>query len=355
MLGIDVKAARAAWTVFLVALLVAIAYFIRETLMVFAVALFLAYMLAPLVDFVMRFTRSRLTRTPALAVVYLVLVCVLAGLSVTVGSRIAAEASSLAERMHALLKDNAWTSQIPLPGWLNSERDAITSWLQDAVGNGGANLLPYLKAAGMQVFSGAKYVLYVVLTPILSFFFLKDGLGIIESMLATIVNQRQRHIVRDILDDISLLLGQYIRALVLLSLCAFTASSLFLTFTGAPYALLLGGLVAVFELIPVIGPLCAGVVTVFVTGFSGYTHVWWFIAFWALYRIFQDYVIQPWLMSAGVNLNPLLVLFGVLAGEQIAGVAGMFFSVPVIATLRVVYVRLAKARGNRPVATHSVE
>jgi predicted PurR-regulated permease PerM len=257
--------------------------------------------------------------------------------------------------MPALLRDGAWTSGFPLPGWLEFERGAITGWLQDAVGNGGSNLMPYVRAAGMQVFSGAKYVLYVVLVPILSFFFLKDGPGIIVAMLTAIANQKRRQVVQDILDDISILLGQYIRALVILSLCAFTASSLFLTFTGAPYAVLLGGMVAMFELIPVIGPLLAGVLTVFVAGFSGYTHVWWFIVFWILYRLFQDYVISPLLMGAGVKLNPLLVLFGVLAGEQIAGIAGMFFSVPVIATLRVVYVRLAPVRRNRPAPAHSVE
>jgi predicted PurR-regulated permease PerM len=49
-------------------------------------------------------------------------------------------------------------------------------------------------------------------------------------------------------------------------------------------------------------------------------------------------------MSSGVEVDPLLVLFGVLAGEQIAGVPGMFFSVPVIAALRVLYVRLRRQR-----------
>jgi predicted PurR-regulated permease PerM len=61
-----------------------------------------------------------------------------------------------------------------------------------------------------------------------------------------------------------------------------------------------------------------------------------------VYRIFQDYVLNPYLMSAGVEIHPLLVLFGVLAGEEIAGVPGMFFSVPLIAALRVILVRLSK-------------
>ena len=207
----------------------------------------------------------------------------------------------------------------------------------------------------MQVFSGARYILYVIVIPILSFFFLKDGRAIVANVVEGIADGNRRQVVRDILDDISLLLGHYIRALVILSMCTFAAYFVFLAITGAPYAVLLAGLAAVFELIPVIGPLFAGFVTVFVAGFSGYPHVWWFVIFWPLYRLFQDYVVSPWLMGAGVKLNPLLVLFGVLAGEQIAGVAGMFFSVPVIATLRVVYLRLERAQGNRLIPPHSVE
>ena len=49
-------------------------------------------------------------------------------------------------------------------------------------------------------------------------------------------------------------------------------------------------------------------------------------------------------MGKGVQLNPMLVLFGVLAGDQIAGVLGMFLSVPVLAILRVMFVRLRRVR-----------
>jgi predicted PurR-regulated permease PerM len=49
-------------------------------------------------------------------------------------------------------------------------------------------------------------------------------------------------------------------------------------------------------------------------------------------------------MSKGVQLSPLLVLFGVLAGDQIAGIVGIFLSVPVLAVLRVMFVRLRRAR-----------
>jgi predicted PurR-regulated permease PerM len=158
------------------------------------------------------------------------------------------------------------------------------------------------------------------------------------------VEERRRPVVENILADINDLLGEYIRALVLLALASFTAHGIFLSASGAQFALLLSGLAAVGEFIPVVGPAAAGVIVVLVTGLSGYSHVILYIIFWIVFRLAQDYAISPYLMSRGVQLNPLLVLFGVLAGDQIAGVTGMFLSVPVLAILRVMFVRLRRAR-----------
>jgi len=142
------------------------------------------------------------------------------------------------------------------------------------------------------------------------------------------------------------MLGHYIRALVILSSATFVVYALFLEFSGAQYSLLLGGVAAVLEFIPVVGPLSAAVIIVMVEGFTGYSHVILLLVFFVVYRMFQDYVLSPYLMGSGVELHPLLVLFGVLAGEQIGGIPGMFLSVPVLAILRVLYVRLQRRRSS---------
>ena len=70
--------------------------------------------------------------------------------------------------------------------------------------------------------------------------------------------------------------------------------------------------------------------------FSGYPHLLWLVIFIGLYRLFQDYVLNPYLMSEGVEVSPFLVIVGLLAGDQLGGVAGIFLAVPVIATLKIV-------------------
>ncbi len=63
--------------------------------------------------------------------------------------------------------------------------------------------------------------------------------------------------------------------------------------------------------------------------------------------MFQDYILSPHLMSKGVELHPLLVIFGVFAGGEIGGVAGVFLSIPVLALIRLLYHRLRKMRDLR--------
>jgi predicted PurR-regulated permease PerM len=343
MLGIDPRALRAAWTVLLLALVAAAAYAVRTTIAVFMIAVLFAYLLIPLVDAVNHYTPRRVSGTLALAIVYLMLVGFIVALVLTVGSRLADEANSLAVRLPDLLKNREWIDKIPLPYWLEPMRARMVQWLQEEIETGGKDILPYVKSFGGQLITGARYILYIVLVPILAFFFLKDGRKIRQDILNSL-DETNQLVVEEILDDINRLLGQYIRALVLLSVSSFIANSVFLGLTGAPYAILLAVISALGEFLPVVGPAAGAAIILAVTGLSGYTHLITFILFWILFRMFQDYVVNPYVMGKGVELNPLLVLFGVLAGEQIAGVAGMFFSVPVIATLRVVFVRLQRAR-----------
>jgi predicted PurR-regulated permease PerM len=68
------------------------------------------------------------------------------------------------------------------------------------------------------------------------------------------------------------------------------------------------------------------------------------LIFLVVFRVFQDYVLSPLLMRAGTEVHPLLVLFGVFAGTEIAGVPGAFLSVPALALIRIVYRRVRQQR-----------
>jgi predicted PurR-regulated permease PerM len=152
----------------------------------------------------------------------------------------------------------------------------------------------------------------------------------------------RRNEIQEIAADVHLLLAQYMRALVLLSSSVFVAYGLFFFLIGVPYGILLAAVAFFLEFIPVIGPLTAAIAILLVAGLSGFQHLLWILVFLVVFQIFQEYLLSPRLMSKGTKLHVLLVIFGVLAGGQIAGIPGSFLAIPILATLRIVYRQLKK-------------
>jgi len=133
------------------------------------------------------------------------------------------------------------------------------------------------------------------------------------------------------------------RALVILSLSTFTVYATFFTIMSVPYGVLLAVLAMMLEFIPMIGPLTAAAAILIVSAVAG-AHVLTVFIFLVAYRLFQDYVLSPHVMGQGVELHPLLVLFGVFAGAELAGIAGSFLSVPLLALGRILYLRVRRQR-----------
>jgi predicted PurR-regulated permease PerM len=344
MLGVDRRTLSAAWTVFLFALGVALVYLMRRTLMVFVLALFLAHLISPAVDLLERYTPTKfhVSRTAASGLVYLLLFAAAAAVLIPIGSAIGEQAANLAARLPAAIRQDP-LAHLPLPGWLEQVRPSLTEILRARMQELGQSVLPILSSASEQLLSGLGNLFSMILVPVLSFFLVKDGRVIRGKLIEAAPADRQL-LVLEILEDLHRLLIQYIRALVLLAASTFVSHSAVLSLMGVPYSILLAGLASILEFIPVLGPLAAAAILLIVSVFAGYPHLLWIAVFLAAYRIFQDYVLNPYLMSSGVALHPLLVLFGVLAGEQIGGIPGMFFSIPVMAALRVILVRVRRAR-----------
>jgi predicted PurR-regulated permease PerM len=116
---------------------------------------------------------------------------------------------------------------------------------------------------------------------------------------------------------------------------------------GVPYPILLAAIAFALEFVPLVGPLTAAITIIAVSVIGGYGHVLWVVIFLGIYRLIQDYVLSPHLMSKGVELHPLMIIFGVFAGGEIGGIAGIFLSVPALALIRLLYHRLHRVSTSR--------
>jgi predicted PurR-regulated permease PerM len=338
----DAKAARTTFTVVIVAAILYGVYMIRRTLFVFLVAIFFAYMVYPLVLLLDSF-RPRRAPSWASPVAALVLVLTLAALiGILIGPSIGDEANRLSEQLPALLQHGDVIATERWPAFLQPYAGRIVAFVRNELQGGAAAALPLAQRIGAGMLEVAGDLLLVVLVPILAFLFILAGpriRGVLERFFA------RQAIGQRIVDDLDHLLGRYIRALLLLSVTALAAYSAFLASIGAPYALLLAAVAALLEFVPVFGPLSSALIILIVAGLAGYPHLLWILFFLIGYRIFQDYVLGPRLMGAGVGVHPILVLFGLLAGAEVAGVPGIFLSVPVIAAVLIIGRHVLRARG----------
>jgi predicted PurR-regulated permease PerM len=347
MLGFERSAARYTWTAAVVLLLIWLVYLVRSTLFVFALALLFAYLLSPLVDLLDRALPRKGTRTLALALSYLIFVGVVVLVAVEIGTRVLSQAQTLAVNFPDMIAKLEQPSALA-PAVVNSIKAQVIAGIRAEWAQRSSDVMHALPAAGLHFLSVASNLIYVVIVPVLAFFFLKDGDLIRQHTLEMLDAGPLRGMVESVIADIHLLLAHYMRALVLLSLATFTAYSIYFTIMGVPFGVLLAVIAMGLEFIPMIGPLTAAAIILLVTLVSG-AHFWAVIIFIVAYRMFQDYFLSPHVMGQGVQLHPLLVLLGVFGGAEVAGVAGSFLSVPVLAMARILYVRTRRTRVSPPV------
>jgi predicted PurR-regulated permease PerM len=264
---------------------------------------------------------------------------------------VADEAASLAAQGPALI-DKIRQSPAPRQEGINSLKGEVFGLIQRQLREHYGDVAVAVPRIGLRVLSASRNLIYLIIIPILSFLILRDGRTILDGFLDMLDSGQEA--ARDTLADIHELLLLYMRALLLLCCATFISCSIVLSAMGVPYALLLSSMAFTLEFIPLVGPLSAAVIIVAVSFVSGYAHVLWVVIFLGLYRLFQDYVLSPQLMSKGVELHPLMIIFGVLAGGEIGGVAGIFLTVPILALIRLLYHRVRKVRATRHLDSHAV-
>ncbi len=186
----------------------------------------------------------------------------------------------------------------------------------------------------------AKQAWLLFVVPLLSIFFLKDGRAFSDFLLTTIQSRPQREFLENVLNDLNQMLAHFIRAQLTLAALTLIVYSAFLGVMGVHYALVLGTIGGLLEFIPVVGPLAGALTIMAVALLMSYPHwIMLLVIFLGVWRLIQDYVSSPRIMGESMELHPLAAIFGVMAGGEVAGILGIYLSIPVMASLRIVFRR----------------
>ena len=336
MLLADSRTARVLVTVLLFALGLGFLYVASSTLIAFLFAIFFAYLVSPLVNHLEKLLRGR---NRAIAVIYTLLLVLVVLFFVAMGPRVTREGARLGHSIPDLLdqlSSGRFATQLEQQhGW----NRATTEFVQLFLVNHKNDITQLAQRIGLRIADVAKQAWLLFVVPLLSIFFLKDGRAFSDFLLSSIQSRPQREFLENVLNDLNHMLAHFIRAQLTLAALTLVMYSAFFGIMRVDYWLVLGTLGGVLEFVPVVGPLAGALTIVSVALLMSYPHWLVLIVFLGIWRLIQDYVSSPRIMGESMELHPLAAIFGVMAGGEVAGILGIYLSIPVMASLRIVFRR----------------
>src|SRR5258707_3155926 len=300
---------------------------ILHTLVLFGLAAVLAFGLGGPVG--MLASRLRDNRILAIVLVYLLFGVVIVGGLIVLAGPFVRQASELA----TALPQYATDLQAPLPDiqtalgqyGIQADINSLKTRALTAIEQSGADVLSHLVGTLAEL---GGMILDFVLALVISLYLLVDGPRLRASSLALIPTQH-RDKALFLQDNVSRVLGGYLRAQFSLALIVGAAAGIGTALLGLPYAVVLGVLAGLFELIPMFGPILSAVPAVLVAMFLPFPTVIWVLLFFLILQQVENNVLAPRISGHAVGLHPLGAMFALLAGFQLAGLLGGLFAVPV--------------------------
>ena len=317
--------------VLVVALLLHILSVARQVLVWMLIAVFLTMAINPLVDRLQR----RWIKSRTLAVI-LAMLGVLLGI-VAIGAlfipTLIDQVNNFANALPGYVHDV--TSGTGRLGFLE-RRYQVVERVQSAVKGGGAAKLFGFSGIALAVTKGIiTFIVGTVTVIFLTMFMLLEGPSWIDRAF-TLVPERSQARWRSVGHDIYKTVGGYVTGNLLISLIAGAATTIVLLILGVPYAVALGLVVAILDLVPLAGATIAGAIVVTVAFIHSIPAGIIVGVFFILYQQLENHILQPIIYGRTVQLSPLVVLMSVLIGSQVAGVLGALAAIPVAGAIQVI-------------------
>ena len=314
----------------------------REVLTWILIAVFFALALNPAVDWFQRHGIKR--RGLAAAVTFLLVLGAIAALGALFIPTLVDEVNGFVDALPGYVNDV--THRQGRLGFLESKYH-VTERVRSAIQEGGASSVLGLTGTALAITKGIITAIVATVTIIfMTFFMLLEGPGWMERFY-TLLPEHSRDRWRGIGRQIYRTVGGYVTGNLFISVIAGVTSTAVLLVLGVPYAVALGLLVAILDLVPLAGATIAAIIVCTVGFIHSVPAGIVLLVFFILYQQLENHVLQPFVYSRTVQLSPLVILIAVLIGAQLAGVLGALAAIPIAGTLQVLLLAWLEDRRKR--------
>ena len=332
------------------ALLLAVVWLLKSALLPFLLGAAIAYLLDPLMR---RMVRWHIPRPAGAAIILLIFFAIL-GVALTLILPFAYKeivdlfhaAPEYVTKLRAFVADHAGPLAQHLGLDANQIRETIKSHFEPAAaGTAGAapavgGVLSFGGGIAAGVLSGGARVAAVlatlVLMPVVAFYMMNEWPRII-AWIDGLIPRGQYATIQTLLGRVNVKLSAFIRGQLLIALSLAIFYAIALTIAGVPYGFLIGAGTGLLALVPYVSApfgMASSSILAWLNG-EPLSHYAILIGIFIAGNIFESYVLTPRLMGKAVGMDPLWVLFAILAGGSLFGLVGMLLAVPVAASLGV--------------------
>ncbi|MBQ3334783.1 MAG: AI-2E family transporter [Eubacteriaceae bacterium] len=334
-------------TVVILAILVAVFLFIQAPLMSmimpFIIAVILAYLVAPLVKFVERRGVPRMLSIILIVALILgIIVLVVMNFVPNLLQSFTAIINNLPQMANAI---NKYTND--LANWIQSNNlGSIQDYIDinGIVNEAGKTASNLLKGISDFVINNSGSLMNIVIVPLVMIMLLSDREMFSEALYYFVPTNTQTR-VHKMFNDINEVIGGFIRGQSLMSLVAGIATGVSAAIIGLPYASVIGVIAGVTTLVPYFGPVVGFVLIGAIAIFSSLQQFIIIMIAMAIIQLVAGNVIGPALMSAGVGLHPILIIFSIFFFGAWFGGLGMILAVPIMGAIRVILIYLINGIG----------
>lgn len=316
-----------------------------EIVIPFLAGLILSALLVPMSSFLQR---HRWPKWVAVITVWVIVLGLLTGLVLLIVVQIRNEMTAIQGQLAVSLEAaQKYLATQPFGLTENKINEFIASsgqWLQDNSAG--------LRSGAAEVGSTAAHIIEgIIIVLFVTLFALIDGRGI-WTWVVQIWPRKSHHRIFAAGDAGWKTLSSFIRIQLVVAATDAFGIGLGALILGVPLAVPIATVVFLGAFVPFIGAIIGGTFAVgLALLFNGWVHAVIMLGIVVLVQQIESHVLQPWLTGSRVKVHPLAVILGVTAGAALAGIAGAFFAVPVIATLNSMF----RAAKDPPVEQSSAE
>jgi len=340
---------------------------LRILLPPFILAVILAYLVEPLVRIVLE--NTRIPRTLTIVLIYLFIIAALVAIPISAIPPIAVQVNGLITNIPALIHQLSQI-MVELQEPIHITEDIVIPLnqlpLDQAFLSLSGNLLNIVQGFGGQTISIFGSVLgaslstvgWVILVLFLSFYMVKDHERLFHGMLTLVPKNYQGDVVH-LSEQISDLWNAFLRGQLVLCIVVGTIVFIVSVIIGLPNALLLALIAGLMEFLPTIGPVLAAIPAAFLGYFQSESSwlgnllgpFWFVVVIIIIYTVIyqtENYYLVPRIIGHRLQLHPIVVVLGAIAGASIAGILGIMLAAPILATGRLVFTYLYAKLTDQP-------